>query len=150
MIAPDMPNESVKQVIDKFWEAVPPVWNVVRAYIRETATQDFDITVEQFHILRHVNKGICSVSDLASEKQISRPAISQSVDVLVNKGLITRQQDSHDRRFVKLALTDAGASLLTAVFSRSRVWLEEKLSPLPESDLQVVIQGLEILRVSIN
>ena len=150
MIAAVKQSESVKLVIDKFWEAIPPVWNAVRAYIRETAIQDFDITVEQFHILRHVNKGICSVSELADVKQISRPAISQSVDTLVNKGLLTRQQNSQDRRFVQLALTENGASLLAAVFARSRNWMGEKLSALSEEELQKVIHALETLRETIN
>lgn len=150
MLAPVIPSESVKQAIDKFWEAIPPVWNAVRAYIRETASQDFDITVEQFHILRHVHKGICSVSELASVKQISRPAISQSVDMLVNKGLMTRQQNSQDRRYVQLALTEDGESLLAAVFARSRNWMGEKFSDLSEDELQKLIHALETLRLTIN
>jgi hypothetical protein len=92
------------RTIEKFWETVPPAWNAIRAFIRETAARDFDITVEQFHILRHVAKGSGSISELAQAKHISRPAISQAVDMLVNKGLLTRCQDERDRRFVKLEL----------------------------------------------
>ena len=52
---------------------------------------------------------------LATAKNISRPAISQAVDVLVNKGLLTRMQSTKDRRYVDLALTDAGDNLLDTV-----------------------------------
>ena len=42
------------QAIDRFWETVPPLWGMIRTHIRAEATKNFDITVEQFHILRHV------------------------------------------------------------------------------------------------
>lgn len=136
----------LQRTVDKFWESVPPVWGAIRAYIREIATRDFDITVEQFHILRHVAKGSGSVSELAEAKQISRPAISQAVDVLVNKGLLTRCQDDRDRRFVKLGLTEEGSALLAAVFDRSRQWMIEQMATLPEDDLQGMIRAFEVLR----
>ena len=45
-----------EQAIDRFWETVPPLWNTVRSHIRATATGKFDITVEQFHVLRYVRR----------------------------------------------------------------------------------------------
>src|SRR5512138_1764909 len=91
-----------EQTIDRFWETVPPVWNFVRTHLRGTATGKFDITVEQFHVLRFVRRGPNSMSELATAKNISRPAISQAVDVLVRKGLLTRVQSTTDRRVVEL------------------------------------------------
>jgi DNA-binding MarR family transcriptional regulator len=73
--------------IDRFWETVPPLWGTIRSHIRSAATGNFDISVEQFHILRHVRKGIGSISELATAKNISRPAVSQAVEALVKKGL---------------------------------------------------------------
>ena len=97
----DTTEELRQKAIDRFWETIPPVWNQVRNNLRSIAAEKFEISVEQFHILRHIRKGITSVSELADVKQISRPAISQAVDVLVEKGLISRQQDADDRRFVQ-------------------------------------------------
>jgi MarR family transcriptional regulator, organic hydroperoxide resistance regulator len=133
------------RTIEKFWETVPPAWNAIRAFIRETAARDFDITVEQFHILRHVAKGSGSISELAQAKHISRPAISQAVDMLVNKGLLTRCQDERDRRFVKLELTEDGAALLSALFERSRQWMTEKLSILSDEDLHALLRAFQSL-----
>lgn len=135
----------LQRAVDKFWEAIPPAWHAVRAYIRETATQDFDITVEQFHILRHVSKGLGTVSELAEAKQISRPAISQAVEVLVQKGLLRRLPKSQDRRFVKLELTEEGAALLAAVFNRSRQWMMEKFAQLSEEELSNLMQAFQTL-----
>lgn len=134
------------QAIDRFWETVPPLWNTVRSYIRATATVNFDITVEQFHVLRHVRRGIGSVSDLATAKNISRPAISQAVDVLVKKGLLTRIQSTQDRRYVELALTAAGNALLDTVFKETRKWMKELMCDLTADELEIMIQAMEVMK----
>src|ERR1044071_8420888 len=134
------------QAIDRFWETIPPLWNFVRSHIRATATTKFDITVEQFHVLRHVRRGMGSVSELATAKNISPPAISQAVDILVNKGLLTRVQSAEDRRYVKVALTTAGNSLLDAVFKETRQWLKERMQALNARELETIAQALTIMK----
>ena len=135
-----------EQAIDRFWETVPPLWNTVRSHIRATATGKFDITVEQFHVLRYVRRGKESMSELATAKNISRPAISQAVDVLVNKGLLSRVQSTKDRRYVDLALTDAGNNLLDTVFKETRGWMKERMQALTANELETIARGMEALK----
>jgi DNA-binding MarR family transcriptional regulator len=134
------------QAIDRFWETIPPLWNYVRSYIRTTATSNFDITVEQFHVLRHVRRGIASMSELADAKNISRPAISQAVDILVDKGLLTRAQSAQDRRYVDLALTDAGNHLLDTVFKETREWMKERMRALSANELETIAKAMEVMK----
>ena len=134
------------QAIDRFWETVPPLWNTVRSHIRATATANFDITVEQFHILRFVRKGTESMSELAAAKDISRPAISQAVEVLVKKGLLTRIQSTHDRRYVELALTEAGNQLLDTVFKETRVWMKERMQGLTANELETIARAMDAMK----
>jgi len=134
------------EAIDGFWETVPPLWNIVRSYIRSRATANFDITVEQFHMLRHVRRGIGSVSELATAKNISRPAISQAVDVLVKKGLLTRVHSTQDRRYVELALTAAGNNLLDTVFQETREWMKERMCALSTDELETMVKALEVMK----
>ncbi len=134
------------QAIDRFWETVPPLWNFVRSHIRATATAKFDIPVEQFHILRHVRRGICSVSELATAKNISRPAVSQAVDILVNKGLLTRVQSTQDRRYVELTLTEAGNNLLDTVFKETRGWMKERMRTLTAGELETIVKAMNVMK----
>lgn len=134
------------QAIDRFWETVPPVWNTVRSYIRATATANFDITVEQFHVLRYVRKGPGSMSELATAKNISRPAISQAVEVLVKKGLLTRIHSTQDRRYVELALTEAGNNLLDTVFKETRKWMKERMHGLSVDELETMTRAMDIMK----
>jgi DNA-binding MarR family transcriptional regulator len=135
-----------EKAIDRFWETVPPLWNTVRSHIRTTATAKFDITVEQFHVLRYVRRGPNSMSELAVAKNISRPAISQAVDVLVKKGLLTRVPSSTDRRVIELALTDAGNALLDTVFHENREWMKERMNRLNVDELVTIGKAMEALK----
>jgi DNA-binding MarR family transcriptional regulator len=139
-------DELLQQTIDRFWENFPPTWNRIKTNVRGIAAEKFGITVEQFHILRHIRRGQGSVSELAEAKNISRPAISQAVDVLVQKGLITRTPDARDRRHVQLALTASGNALLDAIFDNTRQWMMQTLSPLSDEELQALTCAMDSLR----
>lgn len=132
-------------VIDRFWESVPPLWNSVRAHLRGTASGSFDISVEQFHVLRFVRRGM-SMGELAAAKHISRPAISQAVDALVKKGLLARARSLKDRRCVELTLTAQGAALLDSVFMETRQWMKGRLGALSASELEVILRAFELLK----
>ncbi len=139
-------KEITEEALDKFWETVPPLWGGIRAHIRTVATENFRISIEQFQILRLIRSGRDSVSELAAAKKISRPAISQAMDALVNKGLLTRTQDVQDRRHMKLALTQPGNALLDAIFQNTRAWMRTKLASFSQNELENVIQAMESLK----
>jgi DNA-binding MarR family transcriptional regulator len=138
-------RELLSQTVATFWETIPSFWHRVRAHIRLVAMEQYGISVEQFHILRHIRRGQGSVSELAQAKNISRPAISQAVDVLVKKGFISRVPDEHDRRHVNLALTDSGNALLDAIFADTSAWMMEMLSPMRAEELMNLKQAMDSL-----
>jgi DNA-binding MarR family transcriptional regulator len=146
-----MANDALLQkTIERFWDTVPPVWGYVRGNARCNAIQDFNLTLVQFHILRHIRHGIRSVGELAEKQQISRPAISQAVGILVEKGLVVRQQDTQDRRYVQLTLTESGNGLLNTVFSKNRHWMAEKMASLKKDELETIIAAMKILKTTFD
>jgi DNA-binding MarR family transcriptional regulator len=147
MITNEPQSESlVNSAIERFWEAFPPVWGRIRGNVRIIAMEKFNLTVEQFHILRFIRRGSHSVSELATKQQISRPAVSQAVDLLVAKGLVSRCQQTDDRRFVQLELTESGNQLLNEIFKKNRSWMGEKMKSLSREELVGVMDAMEILR----
>jgi DNA-binding MarR family transcriptional regulator len=142
----DMISHSEKRIIDKFWEFFPPVWHSIKAHIRHEATEKFNITVGQFHILRRIRQGADSVSKLADDRHTSRPVISRSVDVLVNKGLVVRTQNPSDRRNVQLSLTEEGQSMMDALFSDTRQWMADKLSVLGDEEFEAILIAGDALK----
>ena len=136
--------------IDQFWDSVPRVWRLIRGHLRAIAAEQFSISVEQFHVLRHIRKGLTSVKDIADAQQISRPAISQAAEALVEKSLITRQEAAGDRRYVYLALTPAGDALLNQIFQQNRAWMREKMAALSAEELECITEGLRLLKVAFD
>ena len=146
MQKPDSLNQqSILTAIEAFWGTIPSVWNRIKGNIRSIAVEHYDISVEQFHILRHIRKGLTSVSELAQVKQISRSAISQAVDVLVERGLICRMQNALDRRNIPLELTRAGDELLDTISEKNRAWMGAQMSALTVQELDTLTCAMEIL-----
>ena len=139
-------NEYLNQAADRFWETVPTVWDQVRENLRGTATSRLDITIGQFHILRFIRRGKNTVCQLAEARQISRSAVSQSVELLVQKGYIARQKRSGDRRYEKLELTEKGSELLNLAYNENHKWIMNQLSNLAPDELDSMLLGLESLR----
>ncbi|MEP7356724.1 MAG: MarR family transcriptional regulator [Anaerolineales bacterium] len=140
------PQPAIRHAIDTFWDTVPPLWTRIREHLRDVVLAHVDLTVEQFHVLRQIRQGTASVSALAAARGISRPAISQAIDGLVNKGLLIRRPSAADRRYVKLALTPKGNSLLDDIFEQNRAWMAQRLAPLTAHELGSIQRGLDTLR----
>jgi DNA-binding MarR family transcriptional regulator len=139
-------TSTLGQAVDSVLETLPPVWDRIRTNLRAAGTSKFGITLDQFHTLRFIRHGYCSVKDLAQKRQISRPAISQVVDALVKKGLVTRLQESEDRRCVHLALTPNTSEVLDANYEDNRLWMREKMASLTREELVTIQEAMKTLR----
>ncbi|PWH17543.1 MAG: hypothetical protein DDG59_07975 [Anaerolineae bacterium] len=142
----DENTSALERLVEIFWETVPPLWREIHAQIHQIASEEFEVTVEQFHILRHIRQGRASVSELAKQKRISRPAVSQIVDTLVQRGLVRRKVNPQDRRQVFLELTESGDALLDAISLRTRRWTLRLFAPLDPAEVNQIIHALERLK----
>jgi DNA-binding MarR family transcriptional regulator len=139
---------STTDLIEKFWETIPPIWRQTRTQIRGVAAERFGLTVEQFQALRRIRKGYDSVSALAEEGRLSRSQASRAVEVLVNKKLVTRLTDSQDRRHVHLSLTDKGEKALSATYAETEEWLAKRFQSLSPAETEKIVQALALLRAA--
>lgn len=73
---------------------------------------DPPLTFRQYRLMRRVLDGQSTITDIGREATLSLPAISESMDGLVRKGLIARTTDVRDRRSARLTVTDAGVRAL--------------------------------------
>ena len=142
------PLKYLLEAVDLFWDTVPPFWRMIQKHIRAVGQEKFNITVEQFHILRNIRMGRNSVSQLAEFRNISRPAISQCVELLVIRGLVTRTTDPQDRRHIKLDLTPAGNDLIDAIFDDTRIWMVDLFSLLDPGEVQALTLSLDFAQKS--
>jgi DNA-binding MarR family transcriptional regulator len=141
-----MPNTRINSsLIDKFWESIPSAWRQTRNQIRRIAVERFQMTEEQFQVLRRIRKGSASVSALADAGGTSRSAVSKAVDALVNKGLVSRRQDPDDRRNIPLSLTEEGQRVLAGIYDETELWLSARFDCLSPEETEFLQQGMESL-----
>jgi len=83
--------------------------------------------------------------DLPSELGVTKQAVSQVIDLLVNRGYLEREPDPDDRRRVRLELTDRGEDAVAAVLRGVEAVdrrLEEVVSPEQVGALRSVLSAL--------
>lgn len=75
--------------------------------------KDFELTISQFRFLRILHEqGPSSMSKLSEALRITPPSATVTADDLVNENLVSRKEDTKDRRMVQVSLTGKGANLM--------------------------------------
>lgn len=82
----------------------------VKQYAKKVFREEnFGITVDQWSVLKNLyNKGGISQSELADLTFKGMPTLTHILDLLEQKGLVTKEVDSEDRRRSKIFLTKEG------------------------------------------
>lgn len=73
---------------------------------------DPPLTFRQYRLLERISQGHATITALGRLATITLPALSESVDVLVRRGLLTRGSGVRDRRESPLEVTDLGSRAL--------------------------------------
>ena len=98
------------------------------------------VTPAQLVALRYLTLNESSLmSDVAEGLSISFPAATKTIDRLVRKELASRMEDPHDRRVVRIRLTERGKKLVEEVYDeRSRRFASvlDRLDLAARDDLQ--------------
>ena len=80
-----------------------------------------ELTISQLRVMSCIffnDSGVMRIKDISDELGITAGGISQSVDMLVNSGLLTRCRDEHDRRAVAVALSEYGKKVRSEVYEQ--------------------------------
>ncbi|MBV6404278.1 MAG: winged helix-turn-helix transcriptional regulator [Flavobacteriales bacterium] len=115
------------------------IGEVARSLRWQQAT-DAGLSPLQLRILGFVSDhpgGPVGVARLAQELQVTRPTVSDSVALLVERGLLVRRPDPHDGRSHALRLTAAGRRWLPAADP-----MERALETLPTRERETLLLAL--------
>ena len=145
--------DSVPGVTDSDWGelATPALMRSARgAYAQSIraqlhATGIDDLPRNGAFILAGIDTSGGPRQDLPSELGVTKQAVSQVIDLLVNRGYLEREPDPDDRRRVRLELTDRGEDAVVAVLRGVEAvdrQLEEVVSPEQVSALRSVLSAL--------
>lgn len=99
-----------------------------------------------FQLLGMLARRSCNLSEIAERQSVTMATISNSVNILVDRGWIQRIPVSHDRRMVRVVLTPTGKEVLDENQQRLENQVKKRLSELSTEDLDKLIYGLQILK----
>jgi len=82
---------------------------------------------------------------LAGELGVSLATATGIVDRMVERDIITREDDPEDRRVVLCRLSETGQNMLSGLWQSARNRTKELLMVVPDAELNLVNEALEIL-----
>ena len=89
-----------------------------------------------------------ALTELAQMEYVSHPTMSRIVSALVKQGLVERQPHEHDRRALRLSLSEAGRAAYERVYARRLAVigaLLDRLKPETVADLLHALENLPVL-----
>jgi DNA-binding MarR family transcriptional regulator len=103
-------------------------------------------SMPQFFLLMHVHyKKQCGISDLSEHMEITAAAASQTVEKLVQSGLLERAEDPNDRRAKQVTLSPKGRELVDKSIAERFRWVDNLEKSLSEEQKDKIRDALSIL-----
>lgn len=102
-------------------------------------SREFGLSYRQMRILKHIAAGITSGTELAHIFGVTAPAISETLESLVKKDLVTRSPNENDRRAILLGLTPAGTEINQRAQHAERRLAHELLDVLDPEEVEQLL-----------
>ncbi len=112
--------------------------------VAENALDRVDLSLPQYRMMALLADGSSVATALAERLAVTRPSITALTDGLVERGLVERRPDAHDRRRVTHTLTPAGHAALEKGDAAVEERLNEVLANLPERKARAALSGLAL------
>ncbi len=145
--ATDTPKPSQREVlVDRYCELQPQMQRRFSTLLhRELRDELHAITGHQLSVLTYLRGQSVTMRELAKELDVGESAATAVVDRLVRQGLAVRHDDPTDRRVVRLALSDAGESLVTKLHATACQKTANLLVSLSDAQLAQLVATMEMV-----
>lgn len=119
---------------------------LMQSFSAELRAMDHPVPMPHFRVLKVLQHGTLTTSELAHRCKVSLPTMSNTVTVLANNGWVERTADPSDRRKADLEITDAGRDLLKRMEGHLVDLLAIRFQGLSQAELDTLHRGVEVLR----
>jgi len=110
-----MQRDELEALAEEMWAITKDLFRFLQFRDRDALTA-CGLTVAQCYAIDAIGgRDNLTLNELAETLYITASTASRTVDEMVRKGLVIRQEDPADRRAVRLALTAKGQTLYTAL-----------------------------------
>lgn len=97
------------------------------------------LTISQFGVLEALlHKGPLCQRDVAAKILKSTGNITMVIDNLEKQGLVSRERDTEDRRYLTIHLTETGRALIIKVFADVEASIVTEMSPLSTDEQELL------------
>ena len=104
------------------------------------------VTLSQCHAVVEIGRvGSISVNNLASVLGLDKSTMSRTINNLVEQGLVTREPDPGDRRYLSIGLTDQGRELFVNIEGNMDQYYQDAYKSIPIDKREQILESLEIL-----
>ncbi len=111
------------------------------------------LSMTQMMILRQIHASLadgCNVSLISDRMGLTNAAISQTLDRLVEQGLVSRTEDPQDRRSKCLLLTPDGERLLAETMEAQQAWVAALLAGLDSQEQALLRRSFELIAARLD
>jgi DNA-binding MarR family transcriptional regulator len=114
-------------------------------YVRAVGELELSLTqLRALHVLAYEAEQM-SLKELADRLGLSLPAVSRSIDGLVQRGLVTRAEDAADRRMKQVRATEAAPEVLDRLTELRLAGIEQFLGTLTTRERTKLSSALALI-----
>lgn len=135
--------DQITQTTQELLAVLPLLNRIVAAEVRREAGED--TSVPQFRVLSQLASTPLTLSMLAKRRRVSPQAMSELIQVLVERGWILRVPDQQDRRQALLQLTEDGRQHYEHIQTQTLQQLVPLLAQLDDAELSAIHIALTAL-----
>lgn len=124
----------------------------LKKYLAEVFKKNgVNLTAEQYLVMDTLwNEGTLTQQAIAFIIQKDKNSVTQFIDNLEKKGLVTRSISKEDRRVNNIVVTAEGMALKDSTKQLAINTMEQALKGIPESDLQTFVAVLKKVNTNIS
>lgn len=91
-------------------------------------------------------QGVLNMSQLAKAMMVTRQQLTKIVDALVEKGMVERGADPHNRRHVMISASEQGDQFLHKLFMEKTALFSERLDALGEGQSERMLEAIRTIK----
>lgn len=132
-----MESETVdaRDCADLLMRSIHPLMHTMRDAMRQLRLGEGDApTMEQYRMMQMLSRHSPNLRELATRHAVTPSTMSRSIDLVVQRGWVTRTPAPDDRRQVVIALSEEGRAIHDAMMDQVREHLVARLSALDSAD----------------
>lgn len=142
--------ETTTQQQRRLFQLIFNLSNGIQQQINSIASK-YELTVTQLQLLLHIDEAErITAAQLQSLQNTSKGAISQMVDILLEKGMIERLQSNEDKRVYFIRLTEQGENVIRTINQSQGKEMAYLLSGMTHEQLSNTLLGLEKIKTNLR